>query len=746
MNRRDLLKLPLAGAAPLLAQPDRFQIERAVPRQTTLPSTYIIDYATNHLADPGFIARAGQAPPCLLHLGHDVPFTGHWGPRPLPLPVADLSRYRQLTPAETHQRIRALKDMVTNLHGAGARIIFPYIDSQQMGGDIEKRLGFWEFYDSWDQYRDFGLHAKPTGDPALWLQRDPAGEIHFNNPAAYPGYAPQYFYAPCPNNENWRNWLAFVVRQIASTGFDGVFVDDNIIHCYCRYCREGFARYLRSRYSPDELKAAFGESDADKISLNSDADKVWWAKSRPEFLEFLTSRFKPGELEKRFQIPNLTMRSNFDRIGSGFLDGQAGEFIAAIERKYTPAERRRQFGVANLHLLGIERPQDRLRWFETQRFWAWSIAELLVFLGKSLPPHIPRFTFVPNWGAMQTVRAVDGRRRYGKNVAEWKRGADFMMFEEDYVTGMPGRAAAGGFTSHLAQYKFALANGARPVVLSGGPHGKANIELAHAEAAAGGCGAWVQGGYAFPEVRRTFRRLYESRPELFAGMTSLAGVAVAYFFNQLHLENIAHLEQVYAIHPQLAGRQVLFDFLTEGTLGALSRYRVLILPSVKYLSAGQAHSIERWRARGGLLIVTGGHPAFDDLARPLAKPLFAGAETNLARAMAPRFRWTTQPGVPGLRANAYSKTVDGGTLVTVHVLNYDISPSGEVFPAKHAAISLPLPPSLSRLKVKAATTLTAGGNEDELPGVIVRDGRLHAELPDIQVYRIVSVTLSPDAR
>ena len=742
MDRRDVLKLPLAGVLDgLRAEPNRWQVEPPVRGRTSLPATYIIDYGTHHLSDKRFIERVAEAPPNLLHLGHDAPFTGHWGPRPLPLPVKDTSLYRQLTPVETRRRIQALKGMVEELHKAGAQLIFPYIDSQQMGGDIDKRLGFWEFYDSWDQYRSFGLHARPAEDPARWLQRDPAGQIHFNNPAAYPGYAPQFFYAPCPNNEHWRTWLAFTVRYIAETGFDGVFVDDNIIHCYCRYCREGFARYLRSRYTPGQMRAAFGESHADKIPLNSDADKVWWAKNRPEFLEFLASRFKPGELEKRFQIPDLTTRSNFDRIGYGFLGGRANEFVAAMQAKYPAAERRKRFGVDDLRRLGLERPQDRLRWFETQRFWAWSIAGLLIFLRQAVAPYSRNFTFVPNWGSMQNVRAVDGRRLHGKNVAEWKRGADYMMFEEDYETGMPGRAAGGGFTSHMAQYKFSLANGARPVVLFAGPHGKSNIELAHAETAAGGCGAFVQGGYEFPGIRKNFRRLYESRTEVFTGLESLAEVAVAYFYNQVHLENTAHLEQVYAIHPRLASEHVLFDFLTEDTIGSLPRYRVLILASVKYLSASPQRAIENWVAQGGLLIVPGEHPTHDECARPLSSPRFAHAAADLSGALHPRYRWTAHPGLPGLRANAFWKRENTQTTVVIHVLNYDVTATGDVLPAKDVTASLPLPASLHNSRIRTAVTFTADAQEATPLAAGIGEGRLTVKLPEVGVYRLASVQL-----
>jgi hypothetical protein len=742
MNRRELLKLTLAGALPASAAPTRWQLLPATRSRTSVPATYIIDYGTNHLSDAGFVSRVAEAAPELLHLGHDAPFTGHWGPRPIPLPVKDTFEYRLLKPDETRDRFRALKDMAAGLHHAGVELIFPYIDSQQMGGDIEKRLGFWEFYDVWNDFRSFGLPPRPPADPAEWLQRDPAGRIHFNNAAAYPGYAPQFFYAPCPNNEYWRTWLAFVVRYIAQAGFDGVFVDDNIIHCYCRYCREGFKRYLRSRYSPAELRAGFGESNVDKIEMNSGADKPWWAKRRPEFIEYLASRYQPGELEKRFQIANLTARPNLDRIGYGFLNGRANEFIASLQQKYSPEEQRRRFGVSNLNLLGLERPEDRLRWFETQRFWAWSIADLLLYLKRAVAPYNKDFVFFPNWGSMQTVGAVDGRRLHGKNVAEWKRGADYMMFEEDYSAGMPGRSASGGFTTHLAQYKFALSNGARPVVLFWGPHGRANFELAHAEAAAGGGGSFVQNGYGFAEVRRGFRRLYESRPELFAGLESLARVAVAYFYNQAHMENTAHLEQVYSIHPELAREHVLFDFLTEDTLDLLPRYSVFILPSVAYLSRAQEQAIRKWIAAGGLLLVPGGRPAHYEDARTRSKPAFDSAPSDLAPAYASKFKWTGAQGSPGLRANVYWKQDGRQARVVIHVLNYDVTTSGEPGTVRNLPVSLALPDSLAKSTIGKLSVVAPDSAEPTPLRGEIRDGKLLFELPELRVYRIAEAVLT----
>lgn len=743
MNRRDLLKLTVAGAFyPALARAQGRMPVIAHPDRTSLPATYIIDYATNHLHDSNFVPKVAQAPPDMLHLGHDVPFTAHWGPRALPLPVKDKARYQLLSPQATRTRIGNIKTMVRRLHAARVQIIFPYINSQQMGGDIQKRLGFWKFYDHWDDYLSFGLPPRPKADPTDWLQRDPHGRILFNNPAAYPGYAPQFFYSPCPNNAYWRTWLRFVVRSIAQVGYDGVFVDDNIIHCYCRFCQAGFKRYLRLRYTPSQMRAGFGTSDVDKIKLCAQGDKTAWAMDQPSFVDYLVTLYGRKELEKRFKIPNLDP-ANLDRIGYNFLDWRAREFIASCMEKFSPEQRRRRFGTEDLNRIGIERPEDHLRWYETQRFWAWSIGDLLVDLRGAARPINPHFVFVPNWGSIQTPHAVEGRRRQGKNVAEWARGADYVMFEENYKHGFPGRAPSSGFTVHDIQYKFALANGVRPVVLFGGPHDRARVELAHAEAASGGGGSYVQMFYQYPEVRRAFRRFYERRPDLFTGYQPVAQVALAYFFNQTHMGSLDYLRELYSIHSILAAKHVLYDFITEETLDRLERYSVLILPSVIYLARSQQRAIGKWMGAGGHLIVPGFHPDYYGNAKPRPAPLFTQAPSDISPVCSAPYQWTPHKGLPGLRGYVYSKQEGRQARVTVHLLNYDLDTTHEPQPVRDLPISVVLPRALQQETLSGLTAFTpSSGQSSQLHGEI-RNGRLSFELPELRVYRLVEAVVSP---
>jgi len=203
------------------------------PRRTGAPVTYIIDYATTHLGNSEYLARLAESPPEFLHVGHDVPFLSAVGP-------ANPSRRRELfgglallDPSAATARAQAIAKFVSDVHAAGVRKVFPYICNQTIGGAPHKRLGFWALYDHWDEYKYFGIPSKPAADPGKWMQRDPFGNIHFDYRKAHEAFFPQFRWMPCPNNEHWRRYLEFVIKQIAACGYDGVFVDNNILHCYC---------------------------------------------------------------------------------------------------------------------------------------------------------------------------------------------------------------------------------------------------------------------------------------------------------------------------------------------------------------------------------------------------------------------------------------------------------------------------------------------------------------------------------
>ncbi len=793
MHRRDLFRLALSWGAPDLN----------ASRGTAVPQTYVIEYGFDYVKNPAFLRQVAEAPPHVLHVGHDVPFKSGSGPRraPEPFQQKDPDRFRLLSAEALRKYSADLRQFVTQLHRAGARTVIPYICNQTMGGDPDRRSGFWEFYDRWDDYRGLGLPPRPAADPLEWLQRDPQGNISFNYPKSHPSFAPAFRWAPCPNNEDWTRYLEFVVRKIAECGYDGVFVDNNILHCYCPACRREFRRYLASRHRPEDLRRAFGVSGAAAVEMIWEADRVSWARTRPEFREFLLTE-RAAELKERFGVTRLDSIQEINFLGNGYLKRPSSEFLAYLEARYSAAERLRRFGLEDLRLEGLETPARRLAWFETQRFWAWSIAENLIRLRRAGEQIKKPFLVLPNWGAMRTILNVDGRRQDAKNVEEWRRGCLHMMFEED---GMPGRLAGGVYHDFLSQYKYGLATGVRPAVLPYGKQTEAVVELAHAEAAASGGGAYVQAGYRFPEVRRRWRALYDQHRELFEGYEPCAQVALAYFFNQVHYENSAHLLEWHHLKRALDAGHVLFDCVTEALIlaGRLERYRVALLPRTTYLSDAVARALETWVRAGGVLVLTGELPACHETCRPRRRrvfaPAFSGAgETQgvrqvrhgkgkLAwaqdvRCLAPipeeerkllylssaalneaverlpsqlprparpllplldrlagaRLAYTDPADLPGLRATCYRRREGNHTRVVLHLLNYDPEPARDV------AVSLPLPAGVRGKATRVRAYRAGAAQPTELRAEII-DGRLQFEAPELVVHLLVEADLDAGA-
>jgi hypothetical protein len=692
------------------------------PRRTAAPVTYVIDYATTHLGNPEYLRKLAEAPPEFLHVGHDVPFLSAAGPAILTDSRDPFGSLPLLDPPAVADRVKALTKFVADVHAAGVRKVFPYICNQTIGGDPEKRLGFWAFYDRWNQYKEFGIPQKPPADPVKWMQRDPFGNIHFDYRKGHLRFAPQFRWMPCPNNEHWRRYLEFVVEQIAACGYDGVFVDNNILHCYCEYCQRNFQRYIAGRYGPDQMDRTFGTGAVEELMLYYGADKTTWAKMQPDFAVWLRGRLKPGELENEFRLSGLRTVTDINAMGYGFLQGRAREFIEELQRKYSGAELKRRYKTDNLRQLGLSTPQLRALWFETQRFWAWSIAENMLRLTRAAAKHNPDFMMVPNWGAMATIGHLEGRRTSAKVVAEWKRGTKWMMFEED---GVPGRTGPGVYHDFQLEYKLALANGVRPVILPYGKSSPAVSELAFAEPAAYGGGAYVQPGYDVPEIRKRYRELAASHKELFDGLEPVAHVGLGFLFNQSLLENPAHMQQFYPLKLALSNAHYLWDTVTEEDLSVekLSRYRVVVMPDVRYLPPEAEAALRDWTSRGGVLIRTAG----------ITPP-----ESAVSQLTGRNIEWTTRRDLAGLRAAVYQKRQGNKTRVVIHLLNYEMTPEQDPAPVTGLPVSIALPSG--DWKMEIAKSLIPGAGQTAPVEARIEEGCLRLVAPEFRIYQIIEAT------
>ena len=194
-----------------------------------------------------FLERLRLFPPDILIVGKEAPFTHSLGPvlsfggenvafPPVPNRREEEPR-RLLLPEELQLRIKAIEKFVQDTHTAGVKVVLPYISPMTMFGEPTKRLGFFEFYDHWDKYAQvFDLGKRPQGDPLDWTQRDPNGNIYFRMSPDKPSYKPLRRYSMCINVPGWRQWQRLITRWITRLGYDGVWMDNALVHrCLDKY-------------------------------------------------------------------------------------------------------------------------------------------------------------------------------------------------------------------------------------------------------------------------------------------------------------------------------------------------------------------------------------------------------------------------------------------------------------------------------------------------------------------------------
>lgn len=276
----------LASAAPdQLVAPGDF-----VP--TKLPFTYILDYNDGDYFSGSYEKYYEQGPPWLLHMGTVTPAHSYFGPahdgaaalgkQPMPPIETFVRQYRD--------RMAEAQRVNDQLRKQGVGKVVAYVCMMTTGGDPDKRPGFWHFYDNWEAFTPLGAGPKPADDPIQWQQRRPDGsEQRFY---AKEHYMPMFYrYANCVNNPNWQAYMKWVIRGAAEARFDGVFVDNaGSERCYCQYCRSGFDKHLRARYTPAELKELFGDDlslSTDFQGLRGTETLVFWGESIHSFLEMI---------------------------------------------------------------------------------------------------------------------------------------------------------------------------------------------------------------------------------------------------------------------------------------------------------------------------------------------------------------------------------------------------------------------------------------------------------------------------
>ena len=574
---------------------------------TAAPVTYVM--GTMDLKAPEqYIELAGAARPHVLHGGHDTSFDNSWGAFP-GVESDDVKVFPALmSPDEVRQRSAAIRECIKQLHNAGVENVVPYICNQTLAGNPDTRAGVWEFYDHWDDYGDFDFGPKPEADPIDWMTRERNGRVHYNYEKRHPYFTrfDHYRFAPCQNNPFYHQYQRGIVTDLVKLGYDGTFVDNNSLNCYCDHCQREFHTYLSERYSPSRLRERFGVGDVSEISLGYRGSPSEWVKTDPDFLPFIRQSCTDEQLMSLFATTDLD-EALIEDMGTFWLTTLAEQYRRDLETRLTPRELTAKFGSTDVSLWGIGTPEDRALWAETKRFRAQSIADnqaMVKAIGQSIRED---FFIVPNFGPMQRIEGNGLRlmEQWGHAVAPWQPNIRFIMFEE---FSDPGMIARGYYLDFVLQYKFGFASHVRPGVLCYVTR-KDAAELAYAEAAAGGGGCYMHGHLddsAYIQIEQKYRSFFKDHADLLDGYHSYADVAVAYCYDELHMENVEHIRQVQKLTRYLCDQHILFDFVREEDLAGdpLLRYRVVILPDVRFMSDAQIAGVERFVKAGGTAILT----------------------------------------------------------------------------------------------------------------------------------------------
>ncbi len=569
-----------------------------MPKESHRPITYVIDYEDHLDFADEYVSRIARAPPELLHLGHEVPFNNTWGP------LEEKEDHLSLmSPEEVENRIESISSFTEKLHQAGVEVLIPYICNQTIAGHPERRKGIWEFYDHWEDYSDFGFGPKPP-DPEKWLAREEYGNPHFNYEIRHKAFVALGMrrYAPCPNNPHYNRYQKGIVENIAKVGYDGVFVDNCILNCYCYHCQSRFKEYIQDNYSARDQFEFFGFQDPMDIQLSTKGNRFHWVKTQPTFRKFLREQFS-SEVLKRWLGTEDPDQARIEEGGNGWLWNMADRYLLWMETSYSPEERHRMFGSSEVANWGIMDPKDRALWAETKIFWAKSVARNLKLIrnfGESISSN---FFVVPNWGEMQLTDGNKFREEIGHDMGIWQGESDWQMFEE---SNEPGMIAPGVYLDFILELKFALANGVPGAILSHVSGDQNTVELSHAECLAG-LGSFIQRKDLFPDVRSKYRAFHREQSALLEGCHPYYQVGLAYFYDQLHLENLSHMRQVYKFTRYLNDQHVLFSIITEADLVAGNNLpcNVLILPDLRYISDEQVAGLENFLSQGGICFATG---------------------------------------------------------------------------------------------------------------------------------------------
>lgn len=670
---------------------------------TRLPFTYILDYNDGDYFSGSYEKYYLEGPPGLLHLGTVTPAHSYFGPahdgnaalgkKPMPPIEEFVQQYRQ--------RLAEAQRVNDQLRKQGVGKVVAYVCMMTTGGDPDRRLGIWHFYDNWEAFAPFGAGPRPADDPVLWQQRKPDGsEFHFYTKEHY---MPMFFrYSNCVNNPGWQAYMKWVIRGAAEARFDGVFVDNaGSQRCYCQYCKAGFEKHLRSRYTPAELKALFADDfslSADFKGLRGTETLLFWGESIHSFLEMI-------QVEGT-RSANVHVRDT----GQAIVGNRPTRFyVFPNGLQGSP-----------LNLEGMFRDCD---------------------LGM----------YENSWG---TYGTNPGRTRSHVIAGIYVSHTNDNIFAHrlSAATGAPCRSALltlGGYPKQEPAWRI------NPPA----------AELGQAEAAAfsgGGCFLEYapKSDPNLAPTRAKYNAFFAAHRNWYEGYWPYGSVGVLTMLSQALSDDRQHVAAAEGVLETLMAGQVLADPIVERELSTdLSRYGTIIVPPLKNLADVWVKKLTDYAAGGGKLIVSTSPDLakLDHLGRPREaaaveqlRKLGAALPDDPSELLGPKGALTdlalTDPAkAEFLRAAAYVDDPIKPRRLVLHLVNYDVmlgTKGGQVGALQNLPVRLPLPRGANGSFARARkTTLAVPGAADQPLQFKQTGNRVTFTIPRLDIYAVCLVEL-----
>jgi hypothetical protein len=247
-------------------------------------------------------------------------------------------------------------------------------------------------------------------------------------------------------------------------------------------------------------------------------------------------------------------------------------------------------------------------------------------------------------------------------MTHWAPEADLQMLEEMNQVGM---LESGVILSNIFGFKWSMAVGTRagPLLYKVGDDRAA--DLAHAEVAAAGGGAFIQPGLGAPQSRQRWKEFFAEHKDLWQEGHSWARVGLLFWSDQIFYENTEHLAYSHALVHILSENQVPFDMVSEENLRNVSQYQVVFAPQLRYLDEPQIFALLEFAKQGGNLIIIKPFGSEDKYVRPMKSTLLdevtpGDNDISFIKHGRGRIVWLESGDVPARRSDLWSLMEERG--------------------------------------------------------------------------------------